>query len=437
MVLQLAALSGVSLGESLDDLLDTSKSGLNVADEGVDAEWKAIVEAFRQNDLAKARDLSDAFLRANHRTSPYQLLGVQVMLALANAENPAITKDAVLAEKMKLLMSERNTLRSKFAGYQEAVRGAEATINKLTVNRTQPVQVGTAAYRECARCSEIIHQANAAMDAMKPDIDRNKEQVAAIVVGANQNLKRDALKLLDMLIEAGETDAAFAITSVYTRVVGSDLDVAKKQQDVVRLQEDQTKADKIVAAITGEIDPLLAVGKAEEAAARLSVLTAKVEASDQSGSVKKLAAAKLKPITTRVSLANAGEARRRVANAADLAELSKRLEQLESKLETAQESFGTLIRSVEGLSEYNGEFRTESEKNKAVSTIKEKVRSGAVSKEKMDNMIKARSEHRGILREVEIIQAEATGISVVQKGRLANLKVTAQTALDLLDQVIK
>jgi len=60
---------------------------------------------------------------------------------------------------------------------------------------------------------------------------------------------------------------------------------------------------------------------------------------------------------------------------------------------------------------------------------------GEVSKAKVDNMVKAKSEHAGILREVEILQTEALKLSAVQKGRLANLRATAVTALDLFKQV--
>lgn len=50
----------------------------------------------------------------------------------------------------------------------------------------------------------------------------------------------------------------------------------------------------------------------------------------------------------------------------------------------------------------------------------------------MDNLIKAKSEHVGILREVEVLQSDPTALTVVQKGRLANLHATAGTALELL-----
>jgi hypothetical protein len=62
--------------------------------------------------------------------------------------------------------------------------------------------------------------------------------------------------------------------------------------------------------------------------------------------------------------------------------------------------------------------------------------SGEVSNEKLDNMVKAKAEHVGILRELEVIDSDPSKLSVIQKGRLANLRATTQTALDLLKQAI-
>jgi hypothetical protein len=108
---------------------------------------------------------------------------------------------------------------------------------------------------------------------------------------------------------------------------------------------------------------------------------------------------------------------------------------LERKLETAQESFATVIRSIEGFSEFSGDLSSDGDKEKVAATLKEKIKSGAVSKAKVDNMVKAKAEHVGILREVEILQTESPKLSAVQKGRLINLRATAETALELLKQV--
>lgn len=148
-----------------------------------------------------------------------------------------------------------------------------------------------------------------------------------------------------------------------------------------------------------------------------------------------MALAKLKALGMKASSAKEGEGRGRVASASEMAEIGDRLDTLETKLDAAQDFFGTLVRSIDGFSDYSGEFKSESDKAKAAASLSEKAKSGAVSKEKMDNLIKAKSQHAGILREVEILQTEAPKLTVVQKGRLANLQATAKTALDLLDPV--
>lgn len=444
----------VVCAEELDDLLAPKEAGEKYVDDSATEAWNGVVDAFRRNDLAKAKELGAAFLAGKFKTSPYQVLGVQVMMDLANAENPTVTRDVGLTGEMKRLMSERDALRTKYANLQRVIQNAEARINKLTNNRTQPVQAGTQAFRECARASEEIQAASAEMEAMKPQIEANKLKVGKVEVGVNQNLKSNTLKLLDMLIEANEIEAAFAIANVFTRVAGSDLDVAKKQQDVIRLREDQMKATKIVAAITAEVEPLLTLGKGEEAEGKYETLVAKVESSSQSESVKKMTVMKLKPVALRIAAAKKGEVVRdekeqmaqqeakreeeeRAANAkserlAATAEINERLKVLEEKLDAAQASFGTVIRSIAGFAEYTGEFSAESEKEKMAATLREKIKTGQVSKEKVDNMVKAKAEHMGIIREVEVIRSDASQLSVVQRGRLANLHATAQTALDLL-----
>lgn len=71
---------------------------------------------------------------------------------------------------------------------------------------------------------------------------------------------------------------------------------------------------------------------------------------------------------------------------------------------------------------------------KMAATLNTKLRSGQVSREKVDNLVKAKAEHVGILREVEVLQSDPASLSVIQRGRLANLQGTAQAALDLLKE---
>lgn len=435
MILGAFLLAGsVSAGE-LEDLLSPDKNASKQVDASATEAWNGVVDAFRRNDLAKATELGNAFLQSDFKTSPYQLLGVQVMLDLANAGGPSVTKDVALTGEMKRLMEERDELRAKHASLQQVVRDADATINRLTVNRTRAVQEGTAAFRECARAAEQMDAANAELDAMKPAIEANKVKVGTAEVGSNEKLKGDTVKLLDMLVEADEIEAALAVSNVFTRVVGNDLDIAKKQQDVIRLREDQKQAEKIAAVISKEIEPLIDGGKGEEAESKLKQMIAKVEESDQSASIKRMTVTKLKVLGMKVNSAKDGESRDQAMSAYELAEVGKRLDVLEKKLEEAQDYFGTEVRSIEGFADFSSDFKAESDREKVTANLKQKVKSGAVSKQKMDNLIKAKSQHAGILREVEILQSAASRLSVVQRGRLANLEETAETALDLLKAV--
>ncbi len=52
-------------------------------------------------------------------------------------------------------------------------------------------------------------------------------------------------------------------------------------------------------------------------------------------------------------------------------------------------------------------------------------------------MIKSRADHAGIIRELDILEKESAKLSIVQKGRIANLRATAQTGLSLLVKITK
>jgi hypothetical protein len=72
-----------------------------------------------------------------------------------------------------------------------------------------------------------------------------------------------------------------------------------------------------------------------------------------------------------------------------------------------------------------------------ITKINEKIKTGEVSKERAENMIKSRADHAGIIRELDILEKESAKLSIVQKGRIANLRATAQTGLSLLVKITK
>jgi hypothetical protein len=174
-------------------------------------------------------------------------------------------------------------------------------------------------------------------------------------------------------------------------------------------------------------------------------MVAKVETSDQNDSVKKMTVTKLKVLGLKISSVRKSEDRKneqvakkgemtRADKAAAAGEINERLETLETKLEKAQETFGTVIRTIDGFSDFTGDFKGEDDKKKMAATLNTKMKSGQISKEKVDNLVKAKAEHVGILREVEVLLSEPSSLTVIQRGRLSNLQGTAQSALDLLKQ---
>ncbi len=94
-----------------------------------------------------------------------------------------------------------------------------------------------------------------------------------------------------------------------------------------------------------------------------------------------------------------------------------------------------MIRSIENSSDHSRNFSSDSDRKKMVESINEKMKSGTVSKEKMDNLVKAKSEHAGILKEVESLQQDPATLTKLQKAQLADLHATAETALELLKDV--
>lgn len=225
------------------------------------------------------------------------------------------------------------------------------------------------------------------------------------------------------------------LSAAFLRLVDDNPKVREQSQRLAAKQEELDKATMIYSAIKKQIEPLVVAGKGKEAEVLLKTLIAKVETSEQTLFVKKVAVAKLRALGITVLSAKSGERDRQAATAVELAEITTRLNFLERKLAAAQDTFGTLIRSIDGLADYTGDFNSETELKATNAKLKEKLKFGAVSKEKFDNIVKARAEHVGILTEVEILQSGVDQLSILQRARLANLFATAQTALALLDEV--
>jgi hypothetical protein len=225
------------------------------------------------------------------------------------------------------------------------------------------------------------------------------------------------------------------LSNAYLDRVEDSEQIRVLSQNLSGKQLELKKASAIVAAVAAEIEPLIAAGKGEDAQAQLEISIAKVETSNQSEFLRKVAVSKLKALALGAASAKVKEERNQSATRMEVAEVGQRLEELETKLESAQELLGTAIRSIDEFAEFKGVVHAENEREQMTMVLKEKMKAGTITKETIDNMVKVKAEHAGIIREVEVLQSAATSLSVVQKGRLANLQATAKTALELLQAV--
>lgn len=132
-----------------------------------------------------------------------------------------------------------------------------------------------------------MEETKAELDKMNEPIEANKKAMAALTKKADASLKPQTLELLDMLLEAHEVEAAFAIANTYIRKIGNDFDVAKKQQEVVRVREISEKATKVLALLQAEIDGPLQQKRYWEAQAKAAQFSAKVgQLSDEADFLK-------------------------------------------------------------------------------------------------------------------------------------------------------
>lgn len=223
-------------------------------------------------------------------------------------------------------------------------------------------------------------------------------------------------------------------TAYLDRVEDSET-IRELSQKLSGKQLELKKAAAIVAAVAAEIEPLIAAGKGDEAQAQLEISIAKVETSNQSEFLRKVAVSKLKALALGAASAKVKEERNQSATQMEVAEVSLRLEELETKLENAQELLGTAISSIDEFAEFKGAVDAKNEREQMTMILKEKMKAGTITKETIDNMVKVKAEHAGIIREVEVLQSATTNLGIVQKGRLANLEATAKTALELLQAV--
>lgn len=348
------------------------------------------------------------------------------------------------------LESEKATFRADYQKAIESVAEADQAIKALKLeanamvkrnmsSNTLPPAVQANMEKKYSSLLAILAERQKVQEAMKSEaLNFDTARVAKLEAEISEWIAKDSSE--------EDVVTGLILSNAYLDQVGDSEKVRVLSQSLSTKQEELQKTDKIVDAIAAEIEPLATEGKAEEAQAQLETMIAKIESSNQSDFVKKATIAKLRVLGLKIASAKKVEKREQdmaektgaaaiAAAAAEAAELNERLDILEKKLDGAQTTFGTVVRSIEGFSEYTGDFKGETERGKMTASLREKIKSGMISKEKIDNMVKAKAEHIGIMREVEILQSDSSKLSAIQKGRLANLHATAETALVLLQQV--
>ncbi|WP_156817084.1 hypothetical protein [Rubritalea marina] len=272
------SIAPVSFADELDDLLSPEVDVTNLEDASATQAWKNVVNAFRKNDMEASVNFGEDFLNnPDYAPNSYQVLGVNVMLDLAKGTMPHHQKNSALSHSSKQNESRKNQVRAEYAKYKQIVATANAKIDKLTFNRTRGVQQGTKAHRECVRNASIIAQAEKELAKLKSEAGKIKRNEASIDLASGEQLKKDTLRLLDLLIDADEVEAAFAICNVYTRSYTNDLDIAQKQKEVIKRQKVIAKATKIAAAIRSKMNAEVAMNRYWSALEKINYSLSKVQ----------------------------------------------------------------------------------------------------------------------------------------------------------------
>jgi hypothetical protein len=260
-VVRLAVLclfASTSFAQTLEELLVKEQRSIELSTREADEQWRRVVEAFRVNDMTKAQEEGGKFLTGAFKASAFQVLGTKVMVALAGGAAPGTTfEDKGDQDAYNRLSAERETIKKRFLELSEVIRLNDAKINEITLNRSRPVQQGSSNYFACVECDKQIATARRAQAAWAEPIEKNKKEMAALLAKSNSALKPMTMQLFDLLLGAGEIEAAAAIANTYLRVIGNDLDIAVKQQDIARLQEVAKKAVKVMDLLVSEVRPLI------------------------------------------------------------------------------------------------------------------------------------------------------------------------------------
>lgn len=412
--------------DELDDLLNERRTSTKLDENGRFLEnWEQFLEALAKREFDKAEEVMETLETSRSYISPRRRDFIRLAGTVLRFEQS--------------LETEKEAFREEYRKAVEDVAEVERAIKRLELEIS-------ARQRKNTKSNQLPPAVKAIFDKRRKDLSSlllERRKFKESMDAEARNFEAARLSKLSAEIsrwiskEDSEEDVVtgLVLSSAYLNLVGDDAKIRAQSQDLSTKQEELEMAAKIYNAIAVKIEPLIESGKGEEAKTELRTMIAKVETSERSPFVKQVAVEKLKALSITVDSAMKTERNRQAISADEMAQISARLVFLERKLAAAQSNFGTLIRSLDGFADYTGDFEDESDLKKTGAKLKEEVKFGVVSKEKLDNMVRAKAEHVGIMREVEILQTEASKLSTLQKAQLANLSATAHTALQILKEV--
>ena len=140
----LSANFGLMAQSTLEDILLPKRSPAELSSKEANDAWRRVVEMFRANDLANAKQEGDKFLSSNFNASALQVLGVKVMVSLAGGAAMGTTfENREDQEAYKQLQTDRANITRRYNELQKIIQTNEATINQVTVNKSIPVPMGS------------------------------------------------------------------------------------------------------------------------------------------------------------------------------------------------------------------------------------------------------------------------------------------------------
>jgi len=404
-------------GETLDDLLkDKKQPGDLVESATFKKSWASTLDALAKRDYAAADPLLARMDKEIGYIEPRHRDFVRIAAKLVHYKSSLEVDKAAFRDDF-------NKIGESIADTKAAISRMEHDAQNLAAqygNNIPPATRKNMEERYVALKAAVPRlqdkQADMQKQALEFENSRKAAQDADVCVWLHKDREEEDAKL------------GIILSTVFLDQVGDSQTVSTLSQDLVSKQKMLETASKIVAVIRDEVQSLVDNGKADAARDMLAARIKQVEESSQDPFVKQVATARLSAIST--TAASASQAAQ-----AESSELSARLDVLESRLSTAQDVMGTVVHSIEGWSKFDSKGSVSTDRSALAQKLRSEISSGSITTDKKENLVKAKSQQLGILREVQSLQSAIRAPSAIQKGRLLNLETSAKQALEMLDGV--